>query len=101
MITVDCEGPLEVDYAQGYAVFNDNVVVESSEGKMFSEKATVFFLKDTKTIERIVSEGDVKIIRDDNVTFAEKATYIEAEKRLILEGRPRLILFPEDEDTRN
>lgn len=91
---ISCSGPLEIEYNEGTAVFNDNVVVEHKAGKLFADKATVYFNTTDKTIVKIICEGHVKIIRDDNVTFAEKATYIKDEERIILEGKPRLIYFP-------
>lgn len=100
-ITIECDGPLEVDFQTGNAVFYNKVSVDSEQGRMFSDKTTVFFDKDKKTVIKIVAEGDVKMIRDENVTFAEKAVYIEQEQKLFLEGSPRLILFPENENIRN
>lgn len=100
MITVQCQGPLEVDYNQGVAVFQDQVRVESERGLMFSDKATVCFDADQQTIVQIVAEGNVKIVQGENVTLADKATYVNADQRLVLEGAPHLIIFP-DENTGN
>ena len=92
---INCDGPLEIDYEQGVAVFKKNVVVDNVQGKMIADTATVYFDIQNKSIIKIIAEGDVKIIRDDNVTFAERATFLEAENKVILEGRPRLVIFPE------
>ncbi|MCF7887049.1 MAG: LPS export ABC transporter periplasmic protein LptC [Candidatus Omnitrophica bacterium] len=96
--TINCDGPLEIDYNKSQATFKDNVVVNHAQGKLFSDVATLFFDKKEKTITKIVSEGHVKIIRDSNVTFAKKATYLASEEKLILEGSPRLIYFPDEEN---
>lgn len=95
-IIITCTGPLEIEGNEGKAVFNDNVVVEHTQGKMFSDKATVFFDNKEKKILKIVSSGHVKIVKDDNVTFAQKATYLGNEQRIVLEGSPRLIYFPKE-----
>lgn len=101
-LTVECEGPLKIDFNAGVAVFHDKVDVNSPDGKMLSDKATVFFDSEKKVIIKIIAEGNVKMIRDDNVTFAERAVYTEDGEQLVLEGSPRLILFPENnEDFRN
>ncbi len=100
MITVQCQGPLEVDYNRGVAVFKDQVRVESERGLMFSDKATVYFNADQQNIMRIIAEGNVKIVQGENITLADKATYVNAEQRLVLEGTPHLIIFP-DETTGN
>ena len=94
--TIICTGPLEIEYSSGTAVFNNDVVVTHTQGKIFSDKTTLYFNSQEKQIEKIVCEGNVKIVRDDNVTFAKRATYFGAEQRLVLEGRPRLIYFTED-----
>ena len=97
-ITVNCNGPLEIEYNQGKAVFHNDVVVTDEKGKLFSDKATLFFDSATNKIIKIVAEGHVKIIQDENVTFAQKATYFGQEGRVVLEGAPRLIYFPKEED---
>ena len=93
-IIITCQGPLEIDYNQNKAVFNKKVVVVSPQGKIISDKSVLYFDKDKKRIVKIICEGNVKIEKDNNVTFAQKATYIEKDKRIILEGKPRLIIFP-------
>ena len=95
VIKVNCDGPLEIDYESGKAIFHNNVVVNNAQGKMIAKKAIVYFESQANRIVKIVAKGDVKVIRDDNVTFAEQATYSEKDKKIILEGRPRLIIFPD------
>ena len=95
--TVTCTGPLEIEYGLGKAVFNKNVVATHPQGKMFSDKATLYFDPAEKVIIKIVSEGNVKIIRDENTTFSQKATYLNKEQKVILEGRPRLIYYQQDD----
>ncbi len=99
-ITVTCVGPLEIEYNTGKAVFNKDVVVSNEQGKLFSDKATIYFDNQQNKVEKIVSQGHVKIVRDGNVTYSQKATYLADEQRIVLEGKPRLIYFPEeDQDT--
>jgi len=95
-ITAACTGALEIEYAAGKAIFNDDVVVTHVQGKVFSDKSTLYFDPETKTIIKIVSEGNVKILREGSETFSERATYYGQEVKLVLEGRPRLIYYPED-----
>jgi len=97
LTTVTCSGPLEIEYNLGKAVFNDDVVVTHPQGTMYSDRATVYFGTDEKKIEKIVCEGNVKIVRDDNVTFAKQATFYAVEQRLVLEGRPRVMYYLQGE----
>jgi LPS export ABC transporter protein LptC len=97
-ITTTCSGPLEIEYNAGTAVFNRDVVVTHPQGKLFSDTATLFFDTAEKKIVKIICEGNVKIIRDNNVTFSQKATYYASDQRIVLEGSPRLVYFPEEKD---
>ncbi|MFH1505007.1 MAG: LPS export ABC transporter periplasmic protein LptC [Candidatus Omnitrophota bacterium] len=99
--TATCTGALEIAYALGTAIFNDNVVVTHTQGKLFSDKTTLYFDTEGKQIEKIVSEGNVKIVKDGNDTFSEKATYYALEKRIVLEGRPRIVYHPKEGDSLN
>ena len=93
--TVTCSGPLEIDYDKGIAVFHKDVVAEDKQGKLFSDKLTVYFDQKGKKLIKMVAQGNVRIRRGDNVTFADKATYFGDNKKIILEGRPRLVFFQE------
>jgi len=95
-ITATCSGPLEIEYSAGKAIFNKDVVVTHVQGKVFSDKSTLYFDSETKAIIKIVSEGNVKIVREGSETFSQRATYFGQEDKLVLEGRPRLIYYPED-----
>jgi len=96
--TIICDGPLDIEYTLGRAIFLNNVIFENEEGKMFADKATVFFDTKEKKLLKVVAEGAVKIIKDENVTFANKATYLGKEERIVLEGTPRIIYFPQDNE---
>lgn len=101
-ITINCSGPLEMKYNEGVAVFNDDVVVDSKDGKLFCDKATVYFDAKDKTKLKIVAESHVKIVKDDNIAFCDKAIYVGQERNVTLEGNPRVIYFSKkDEITRN
>jgi lipopolysaccharide export system protein LptA len=95
--TITCDGLLEIEYELGKAVFNDNVVALHTQGKIFADKLTLYFDTETNTIKQMVSEGNVKIVKGNNISFADKATYIGKTQKLILEGRPRLVYFPEED----
>ncbi|MDD4955294.1 MAG: LptA/OstA family protein [Candidatus Omnitrophica bacterium] len=98
-VTVNCSGPLEMRYNDGMAVFNNNVVVDNAQGKLYSDKATVYFDTKDKTKMKIVAEGHVKIVKENNIAFADKATYTGESKNVVLEGSPRLIYFSKKNET--
>lgn len=96
-IMVNCKGPLEVDYQEGIATFHNEVKVNQKDSQIFSDKAVVYFDGETKKLTKIIAEGNVRIIRGKDTSFSEKAIYKVKEKKLLLKGDPRLVIFPESE----
>jgi len=95
-VMVTCDGPLEIDYEKGRAIFYNNVKVNQKESQLFSDKATMYFDAKDKKLIKIVAEGNVRIIRGENTSFSQKATYFAQTKRVVLEGSPRLVVFPKE-----
>lgn len=107
-IVITCEGPLTIDYSKNVAFFNNNVIVDDGESQMNAEQMDVFFEvtsanEDNRQgisfggkggrIKKIVARGNVKIVRGQNCSFAEEATYNTDDKTIVLTGRPRLIIY--------
>jgi LPS export ABC transporter protein LptC len=109
--TVTCDGPLEINYEKRVAIFHNNVTIKDIEGEMSSNKMEVFFASSEGTqekqedllnsdmkvlrIEKVRASGDVRITRDGNTSFSEEAIYTPGDKKLILTGSPKLIIYPE------
>lgn len=109
-ITITCDGPLEVDYEKNIAVFHDNVKVDQKDIQIYSDSMDVYFVMEHKEgspesegvtevmggqISRVVAKGNVKIVRGENVSYSDQAVYNGADKRLVLTGSPRLIIYSE------
>ena len=45
------------------------------------------------SIDRIVCRGNVKIVRGDNTSYSEEAVYTASDKKITLNGRPKLIIY--------
>lgn len=93
---ITCDGEVEFDYEKNLASFNKNVKVTGDDGTIDADKITIHLDPDTKKIKDIVAEDNVKIQRGENTTYSEKATYIEAEKKVVLTGKPRLVIYQEE-----
>ncbi len=61
---VTCRGPLNIEYNLGKAVFNQDVVVTNPQGKLVSDKVTLFFDVETKQIVKIISERYSRILNE-------------------------------------
>lgn len=94
--TITCDGPLDIDYQKQEAVFNDNVKAYDGESELFADKMIGYFDKETKEIVKIVAEGNVKIVRDQDVSYCEKAIYNAQSRKISLIGRPKLVIYSED-----
>ena len=94
-IVITCEGSLEVKYEEGLAIFNDEVKVSQKDSELYTDKATVYFDSEKKELDRIVAEGNVRLVRGKDTSYSHKGVYYAKEKRVKLEGRPRLVIFPE------
>ena len=96
--TITCDGEVQFDYEKNQAYFTKNVKVVSSDGSIDADKITVNLDPDTKKVKDIVAEGNVKISRGENVSYSDKATYIESEKKVVLTGKPKLVIYHEGEN---
>ena len=112
-ITITCDGPLEIDYAQNLAKFKDNVKVDREDSQIYSDTMDVYFIsgssQDKETgkakegaspvgmmgskIDKMVAKGHVRIIRGENVSTSEEAIYSAADKKLTLMGKPELMIY--------
>ena len=92
---ITCDGDVQFDYESNVAYFSKNVVVVTEDGTIIADKITANLDPDSKKLTTIIAEGNVKIFKDNNTIYSERATYIEAEKKIILSGRPKIIIASE------
>lgn len=105
-ILITCDGPLEVDYEKNIAIFYNNVKVEKSDLTIYSDKMEVYFIpkqgdskKDqesavmSSSIDKIISIGNVRILRGENTSYSQKAVYTAANKKIVLTGRPQILIY--------
>lgn len=97
-ITITSDGPMVMDQAKSYAVFQDNVVAVQADQTLKADRMELYFDAEKQQIKNMICTGHVVIIRGANQSFADKAVYDGAEKRLTLSGRPKLILVTEGEN---
>lgn len=103
-IYITCDGPLEVDYEKNVAVFNNNVSVDDGTMQLYSDIMDVHFIPGkkaekqkespvTSSISKIVAKGNVRIVRDENTSYSQEATYFADSKKIVLTGKPKLVIY--------
>jgi len=119
-MVITCDGPLQIDYDKNIATFLNNVLVDRTDSQIYSDKMDVYFIpsknKETgpklaedkpadKTvpsgvmgskIDKIIATGNVKVVRGENTSFSQEATYTAADKKLTLTGRPQLVIYSQE-----
>ena len=113
-IIITCDGALAIDYEKNIATFNDNVKVERTDSVIYSDKMDLYFSSDKEKqksdkepglmgnnkIDKIVARGNVKIVRGENTSTSEEAVYTAADKKIVLNGRPKIVFYS-TEDLKN
>lgn len=104
-IVVTCDGPLEVDYEKNIAIFSNNVKVEKPDITIFSDKMRVYFSAKgggdkarqpaamSSSIDKIVAQGDVRILRGENISYSQEAVYTASDKKIVLTGKPHIEIY--------
>ena len=92
---ITCDGEVRFDYENNQAYFTKNVKVVGDDGDIYADKITVNLEPATRKLKEIIAEGNVRIKRGENITYSDKATYVEAEKKVILTGSPKLVIYQE------
>ena len=96
VITITCDGPLEVDYQKELAVFNNNVVAIDGDRKLMADRMELYFDVATSEIKEIVCVGNVMISRGESTSYSDTAVYKAAEQRVVLSGRPKIVFYTQE-----
>ena len=96
MVTISCDGPMEVDYLGQTAVFHDKVIAIQGDRKLMADEMQITFDSAKKQIKEMVCIGNVLIVQGENTSFSDKAVYQAGEQKIKLYGRPKLLLYMQD-----
>ena len=80
---------LEADKKTGVVKFKGNVVAVHEDATIMSKALTVFY-DSNNNMEKIDAVGDVRINQKDRVGTCKKATFFPEEKKIVMNGDPRL-----------
>ena len=92
-VEITCDGPMQMDQAKMYAVFNKNVVaIEASTGRQLrADTMYVWFDDKNKKIKKLICKGHVSVIQGNNASYSEEMIYDGVNQTLVMSGRPKLV----------
>jgi LPS export ABC transporter protein LptC/lipopolysaccharide transport protein LptA len=102
-IQITSDGPMEIDQVSQTAVFTENVqAIEMLTGrKLKADRMEVTFDQDSRKIKKILCTGNVEVHQGMNITYSDSLTYKADEQRMILTGKPKLIIDPGDRTSKD
>ena len=98
ILVVD-DDPVVVKYL--VAIFNDNVIAVDKDRRLMADQMQLFFDQETSKIDQVVCLGNVLIVQGKNASYSDKAVYKAQEKKIILSGRPKLLLYTDENKDSN
>lgn len=98
ILTITSDGPMVMDQAKGFAMFQDHVVAVQEDQTLKADKMEIFFDLENNKIKELVCTGHVMVEKGENRTYAEKAVYNAVNQKITLSGRPKLIMLTEGEN---
>jgi len=97
-VTITCDGPLEIDQLNNLATFNENVVAIQTDRQLKADKMEVYIDPATNKIKKMICTGHVEVTQGENKSYSDMAVYTADDQKLVLTGRPKLILMMEADE---
>ncbi|MGB2705727.1 MAG: LPS export ABC transporter periplasmic protein LptC [Candidatus Omnitrophota bacterium] len=72
---ITCSGPFELDQKKRIAVFNNDVKITDKENETFADKLTVYLKAKTNEVERVVTEGSVKVVHRGDIEDMNRISF--------------------------
>lgn len=79
---------LEWDYKGHVVTFRGNVIANQEDVTLYSDRMVIYYDETSSDVTQIVAEGAVRIVQLDRRATGEKAVFHNAEKKIVLTGRP-------------
>jgi lipopolysaccharide export system protein LptA len=82
---------LEADDLAKKVKFIGNVVVRRGDVSLYAAEVLVTYLQGRGDVEEINAKGNVRIIQNDRIATADRATLYQKEGKIVLNGSARLL----------
>ena len=93
VVTITCDGSMQMDQMNFHATFNENVVAfEKSTGRqLYADKMDVWFDDKNKKIKKVICKGHVKAVQGNSASYADEMVYTGDNELLVMSGRPKIV----------
>ena len=81
---------MEADDQAKTLIFIGNAVARQADVTISGDRLTILYLPEGGDVERIVAEGNVRIVQGERVATGQRGEYFRAEERIVLTGTPRV-----------
>ena len=82
---------LEADDMAKKVKFIGHVIVRRGDVTLYAHEVLVTYLQGKGDIEKIIASGEVRIIQNERIATAERATLFQKEGKILLTGSARLL----------
>ena len=82
---------LEADDMARKVKFIGHVIVRRGDVTLYAHEVLVTYLQGKGDIEEIIASGEVRIIQNERIATAERATLYQKEAKIVLSGSARLL----------
>lgn len=81
---------LEADDRARTVIFLGEVMAKQADLVIYAQKMTIYYQEKDRTIEKIVAEGDVRIVQGARVATGQLADYDRSKGEIVLTGEPQV-----------
>lgn len=81
---------LEALGGMNQVVFHGNVVASQADLVIYADHLTVVYSEGRKAMDRAVADGNVRIVRGEQVATAERAVYDSLAETIMMSGSPKV-----------
>jgi lipopolysaccharide export system protein LptA len=79
---------LEADYQAKVITFIGDVVAKQKEFTLYANRLFLFIDEKGEEIQKIVAQGNVRMVQDNRKATCDEATYYHREGTVVLQGEP-------------
>jgi lipopolysaccharide transport protein LptA len=83
---------LEAEYEKRLITYIGDVVAKQEDFTLYADRVLLFLNDETKGIEKIVAQGNVRMEQTNKTVTCQEATYYYDEGRLVLGGEKRVLV---------